>query len=112
MTISELQQKVGNWIKDYGVRYFDEKTNMLLLMEEMGELSRIMARKYGEQSFKTPVSEEEVMLAISDELGDVLFVLVCLANQMELDIDNIMENNIVKKTSRDRERHIKNPKLS
>jgi NTP pyrophosphatase (non-canonical NTP hydrolase) len=111
MTIQEIQQKIDAWIMDYGVRYFDEKTNMLLLMEEVGELSRLMARKYGEQSYKTPISDEEAMQAISDEFGDVLFVLVCLANQMGLDIEEIMNKNMAKKTLRDKERHAKNTKL-
>lgn len=111
MTIKQIQQTVDDWIRDYGVRYFDEKTNMLLLMEEIGELSRLMARKYGEQSFKTPVSDEEAMQSIRDEFGDVMFVIVCLANQMGLDIEEIMISNLTKKTSRDKERHAKNPKL-
>jgi len=112
MTLHQIQQTIDVWIREYGVRYFDEKTNMLLLMEEIGELSSLMARKYGEQSHKTPVSDAETIQAISDELGDVLFVLVCLANQMGLDIEEIVKKNLAKKTSRDKERHVKNPKLS
>ena len=112
MEINELQNKVDTWIRRYGVRYFDEKTNMLLLMEEMGELSRLMARKFGEQSFKEPISDEDIKNKISDEFGDVLFVLTCLANQMELNIEDIMTKNIKKKTLRDSRRHISNPKLT
>ncbi len=111
MTIKELQTSVDNWIKQYGVRYFDEKTNMLLLMEELGELSRLMARKYGEQSFKNKYSTDEIDAMIQDEIGDIFFVLTCLCNQMNIDIDDIMNKNIEKKISRDKTRHINNPKL-
>jgi len=111
MTIKELQSSVDNWIKQYGVRYFDEKTNMLLLMEELGELSRLMARKYGEQSFKNKYSTDEIDAMIQDEIGDIFFVLTCLCNQMNIDIDDIMNKNIEKKISRDKTRHINNPKL-
>lgn len=111
MTIKELQSSVDNWIKQYGVRYFDEKTNMLLLMEELGELSRLMARKYGEQSFKNKYSTYEIDAMIQDEIGDIFFVLTCLCNQMNIDINDIMNKNIEKKISRDKTRHINNPKL-
>lgn len=111
MTIKELQTSVDNWIKQYGVRYFDEKTNMLLLMEELGELSRLMARKYGEQSFKNKYSTDEIDAMIQDEIGDIFFVLTCLCNQMNIDVDDIMNKNIEKKISRDKTRHINNPKL-
>ena len=106
-----MQNVVDNWIKEYGIRYFDEKTNMLVLMEEVGELSRLMSRKYGEQSFKDPSEAERVDERISEELGDCLFVLICLANQMGLSIEEIMDRNIRKKTDRDRQRHKNNPKL-
>lgn len=111
MTIKELQTSVDNWIKQYGVRYFDEKTNMLLLMEELGELSRLMAGKYGEQSFKNKYSTDEIDAMIQDEIGDIFFVLTCLCNQMNIDVDDIMNKNIEKKISRDKTRHINNPKL-
>lgn len=111
MTIKHLQAKVDSWIKEYGVRYFDEKTNMLILMEEVGELSRLMARKYGEQSFKTKIKPEDVDLMIRDELGDVVFVLVCLANQMNIDLESVIHDNLAKKTNRDNQRHHTNPKL-
>lgn len=112
MTIKELQTTVDNWIRQYGVRYFDEKTNMLLLMEELGELSRLMARKYGEQSFKNKYSTDEIDAMIQDEIGDVFFVLTCLCNQMNLDINDIMKKNIEKKLLRDKTRHLNNPKLA
>ncbi len=112
MTIKELQTTVDNWIRQYGVRYFDEKTNMLLLMEELGELSRLMARKYGEQSFKNKFSTDEIDAMIQDEIGDVFFVLTCLCNQMNLDINDIMNKNIEKKLLRDKTRHLNNPKLA
>lgn len=111
MELKELQVSVDKWIKEYGVRYFDEKTNTLLLMEEVGEFSRLIARKYGEQSFKTSMSDDEIKNAIGDELGDVIFVLICLANQMELNIEDILKKNIDKKTLRDNHRHLLNPKL-
>lgn len=111
MELKELQVSVDKWIKEYGVRYFDERTNTLLLMEEVGEFSRLIARKYGEQSFKTSMSDDEIKNAIGDELGDVIFVLICLANQMELNIEDIMKKNIDKKTLRDNHRHLLNPKL-
>jgi NTP pyrophosphatase (non-canonical NTP hydrolase) len=112
MTIKELQTTVDNWIRQYGVRYFDEKTNMLLLMEELGELSRLMARKYGEQSFKNKYTPDEIDAMIQDEIGDILFVLTCLCNQMNLDINDIMNKNIEKKVLRDKARHLNNPKLA
>ena len=107
MEISALQQEVDTWIKTYGVRYFNELTNTAILMEEVGELARIMARKYGEQSFKN--KEEEKQLA--DEMADVLWVLVCLANQTGVDLEEAMRKNIEKKTSRDKDRHKNNEKL-
>lgn len=107
MELAELQQTVDDWIKDVGVRYFSELTNTALLMEEVGELARIMARKYGEQSFKK--GEEDANLA--DEMADVLFVLTCLANQTGVDLSRAMEQNLEKKTRRDSQRHKENPKL-
>lgn len=108
MTISELQNKVDKWIKDYGVRYYNELTNMAILTEEVGEVARIMARKYGEQSKKT--SDENLNLA--DEIADVLFVLVCIANQTDINLTVALEQNLLKKTQRDKNRHIQNPKLN
>jgi NTP pyrophosphatase (non-canonical NTP hydrolase) len=101
MTIKEVQSKVDKWIKDYGVRYFNELTNMALLTEEVGEVARIIARKYGEQTPKS--TETEVELA--DELADVIFVVVCLANQTGIDLETAIEKNILKKTERDKTRH-------
>ena len=107
MELAELQKTVDEWIKEVGVRYFSELTNTALLMEEVGELARIMARKYGEQSFKK--GEEDANLA--DEMADVLFVLTCLANQTGVDLSRAMEQNLEKKTRRDSHRHKENPKL-
>jgi len=108
MTIEELQKKVDEWIKSHGVRYFDELTNMAILSEEVGEVARIMSRKYGEQSFKK--GEEELELA--DELADVLFVLICIANQTGVKLSEAIEKNLLKKTKRDGERHQGNKKLN
>lgn len=107
MTIAEAQEKVDNWIKTYGVRYFNELTNMAILTEEVGEVARIISRKYGEQSFK----ESDKDKALEDELADVLWVLICLANQTGVDLTAALEKNIAKKTDRDNERHLKNDKL-
>ncbi len=107
ITIQAAQEKVDNWIKTVGVKYFSELTNLGILMEEVGELSRIMVRKYGDQSFKN--KEEEVLLA--DEMADVLFVLICLANQTGVDLTTALEKNIEKKTLRDATRHQNNEKL-
>lgn len=107
MTIQEAQRVVDEWIKTKGIRYFNELTNTAILMEEVGEVARIMARKYGEQSFKK--SDEEVNLA--DEMADVLFVLICLANQTGIDLTEALEQNLEKKTKRDTERHQNNEKL-
>lgn len=109
MEIKDYQKQVDDWIQQIGVRYFDEKTNMLILMEEVGELSRLMARIYGEQSFK--LGKEASREEIGDEIGDILFVLTCLANQMDFDLENIIKKNIQKKSDRDKERHKKNNKL-
>jgi len=107
ITIQAAQEKVDNWIKKVGVKYFSELTNLGILMEEVGELSRILVRKYGDQSFKN--KEEEVLLA--DEMADVLFVLICLANQTGVDLTTALEKNIEKKTLRDATRHQNNEKL-
>lgn len=107
MTIKEAQEIVDKWIKSTGVRYFNELTNTAMLMEEVGEVARIMARQYGEQSFKK--SDEEVNLA--DEMADVLFVLICLANQTGINLTDALANNLQKKTLRDSERHKNNEKL-
>lgn len=107
MTLEELQKTVDEWVKKYGVRYFDELTNMALLTEEVGEVARIMARTYGEQSAK-----ENEKLDLADELADVLWVLTCIANQTGVDLTEAVKNNIAKKTQRDSQRHLENPKLS
>ena len=107
MEISEAQQRVDRWIKDVGVRYFSEMTNLAQLMEEVGELARIFSRTYGDQSFKT--SDESYNLA--DELADILFVLICIANQTDVDLTDALERNLEKKTMRDHRRHRDNPKL-
>jgi len=107
MTIAEAQAIVDKWINNTGVRYFNELTNTAMLMEEVGEVARIMARQYGEQSFKK--SDEEVNLA--DEMADVLFVLICLANQTGIDLTDALTKNLDKKTKRDSERHKNNEKL-
>ena len=102
---------VDQWIKDHGVRYFDEKTNGLLLIEEVGELSRHLARVYGEQSYKNETSPEESKRLLEDEIGDVLFVLTCLANQMDISLEDVVRTNMSKKTKRDHQRHKSNPKI-
>ena len=108
MTIEEAQKQVDEWIKKYGVRYFNELTNMTILTEEVGELARVMARTYGDQSFKK--SDEAYHLA--DEMADVLWVLMCLANQTGVNLTEALEKNIKKKTERDSNRHRENKKLS
>ena len=107
MTIKEAQVKIDKWIKTYGVRYFSELTNMAVLTEEVGELARIMARTYGDQSFKDDEEEKD----LGDEMADVLWVLVCLANQTGVDLEEALRKNIEKKTMRDSKRHLNNPKL-
>jgi NTP pyrophosphatase (non-canonical NTP hydrolase) len=107
MTLQEAQEKVESWIKKYGVRYFSELTNLALLVEEVGEVARIISRKYGDQSFK----DNEDKTELSDELADVLFVLICLANQTGVNLTEALERNFEKKTSRDEYRHIQNKKL-
>jgi len=106
MTITEAQKTVDEWIKTNGVRYFDELTNTAILMEEVGEVARIMARKYGEQSFKASENND-----LGDELSDVLFVLICIANQTGIDLTEAFQKNIKKKTERDSDRHHENEKL-
>lgn len=106
MEIKELQEKVDLWIKEYGVRYFNELTNMAILTEEVGELARVIARKYGEQSFKEGEHDN-----LQEELADVLWVLICLANQTGVDLTEAMKKNFAKKTQRDQKRHKNNPKL-
>ena len=107
MTIDEAQTTVDKWIKQYGVRYFNELTNMVLLTEEVGEVARIMARTYGEQSFKDTDNGKQ----LADELADVLWVLICIANQTGINLTQAFENNIAKKTKRDNKRHLENIKL-
>ena len=107
MTIQESQQQVDQWIKMHGVRYFNELTNMTILTEEVGELARIMARRYGEQSEK----ESDKNKDLGDEMADVLWVLICLANQTGIDLTEAFKKNIEKKTNRDKDRHNQNPKL-
>lgn len=107
MTIQEAQAIVDKWIKEHGVRYFNELTNMAMLTEEVGEVARIMARRYGEQSEK----ESDRNKDLGDEMADVLFVLICLANQTGVDLTAALERNLAKKTSRDSERHKNNEKL-
>ena len=111
MKISEAQSNIDQWIKKYGVRYFSELTNMVILSEEVGELAKLVARKYGEQSFKNEISNQEVKEKISDEMADVMFVLMCLANQMDINLEDAFHKNIEKKTSRDKDRHHNNDKL-
>ena len=107
MTIQEAQQQVDNWIKTVGVRYFSELTNMTILTEEVGELARIMARKYGDQSFK----ESDKNKDLGDEMADVLWVLICLANQTGIDLTEALTKNFEKKNTRDVDRHRNNEKL-
>lgn len=107
MELQEAQQKVDDWIKTYGVRYFSELTNMAILTEEVGELARIMARKYGDQSFKGDESD----MHLADEMADVLWVLICLANQAGVNLEEAFEKNLDKKTIRDKDRHKNNKKL-
>lgn len=107
MTIEEAQKQVDNWIKTYGVRYFSELTNMTILTEEVGELARIMARTYGDQSFKKSDMDKN----LADEMADVLWILICLANQTGVNLSEAFKKNIEKKTKRDNNRHLNNDKL-
>jgi len=106
MTIEEAQKAVDEWIKTYGVRYFSELTNMACLTEEVGELAKVIARKYGDQSFKEGENDN-----LADEMADVMWVLICIANQTGVDLTDALQKNIEKKTKRDKTRHINNPKL-
>ena len=107
MTIQEAQETVDKWIKEYGVRYFSELTNMAILTEEVGEVARIIARKYGDQSFKN----KETDMDLGDEMADVLWVLLCLANQTGINLTDALQKNLEKKSQRDKDRNINNPKL-
>ncbi len=107
MTIEEAQKLVDEWIQEKGVRYFNELTNLAVLMEEVGEFARIMARTYGEQSFKSTEKEQD----LADEMADILFVLICLANQTGVNLNEALLRNIEKKSKRDATRHLNNPKL-
>ena len=107
MELSELQKRVDAWIREYGVRYFSELTNMAILTEEVGELARVMARKYGDQSFKEGEKDN-----IEEEIADVLWVLLCIANQTGVDVTAALQKSMEKKTKRDNKRHINNPKLN
>lgn len=108
LTIKAYQQMIDEWVNSVGVRYFSELTNTAILMEEVGEVARIMARTYGDQSFKAPTPKHD----LADELADVLFVVVCLANQTGIDLTAAVEQNLAKKTRRDSDRHRNNPKLA
>ena len=107
MNISEAQKKIDKWIYQHGVRYFSELTNMALLTEEVGELARIIVRKYGEQSYK----KSDKKYSLADEMADVLFVLICLANQTGVNLESALKKNLEKKTKRDKKRHLHNKKL-
>ncbi len=108
MSLEDAQKKVDAWIKKYGVRYFNELTNMAILTEEVGELARVISREFGEQSYK----ESDKKSNLSDEMADVLFVLICMANQTGVDLTEALQKNLEKKTMRDKDRHISNKKLS
>lgn len=110
-SLSHIQKIVDEWIKTYGVRYYNEMTNLAILMEETGELARLFARHFGEQSFKKGHEPQNIQQEIADEMADILFVLVCLANQMNIDLEEAFVKNIQKKTQRDSLRHQNNPKL-
>ena len=107
ISLKNAQEQVDSWIKTHGVRYFSELTNTAILMEEVGELARLMARKYGDQSFK----DQEETIDLGDEMADILWVLICLANQTEVDLEQAFIRNMDKKTKRDANRHRENPKL-
>lgn len=111
MTLQAAQATVDEWITTIGVRYYDELTNTAVLMEEVGEVARLMARIYGEQSFKNPADAEAAPAQLADELADVLFVLICLANQTGIDLTDALQKNLDKKTRRDSQRHQNNEKL-
>lgn len=111
MTIQQAQQTVDQWVRTIGVRYFSELTNTAILTEEVGEVARLMARLYGDQSFKTAEQESTAREDLADEMADVLFVLICLANQTGIDLETALQQNLDKKTRRDADRHAGNPKL-
>jgi NTP pyrophosphatase (non-canonical NTP hydrolase) len=111
MTIKKAQETVDNWIKTIGIRYFNELTNTAILTEEVGEVARLMARLYGEQSFKTPELAATAKEDLADEMADVMFVLICLANQTGVDLTKAMAKNLDKKTQRDKARHANNEKI-
>jgi NTP pyrophosphatase (non-canonical NTP hydrolase) len=111
MTLQEAQQQVDEWINTIGIRYYNELTNTAILMEEVGEVARLMARIYGEQSFKTPEQEATAKDDLAEEMGDVLFVLLCLANQADVDLGDSLTKIMQKRTKRDKDRHANNPKL-
>lgn len=111
MEISTYQKEVDEWIKTIGVRYFSELTNMAILTEEVGEVARLVSRMYGEQSFKTQISEDEQKKKLADELADVIWVVTCLANQTGIDLSDAIKDNMDKKTQRDSQRHKNNTKL-
>lgn len=111
MTLQEAQNQVDEWIKTIGVRYYNELTNTAILTEEVGEVARLMARIYGEQSFKTKEQEQSAKEDLSDELADVLWIVICLANQTGVNLEEAFNKNIDKKTKRDKERHANNEKL-
>ncbi len=111
MDLAQWQTEVDAWIKRYGVRYFDQMTNTLLLVEEVGELARIVARHFGEQSFKPDQEPKQIKTQLADEMADVLFVLTCLANQCGINLEEAVVKNMEKKTKRDGQRHHSNPKL-
>jgi NTP pyrophosphatase (non-canonical NTP hydrolase) len=111
LTIKQAQQAVDQWINSIGIRYYNELTNTAVLMEEVGEVARLMARLYGEQSFKRPEDAAGASAALADEMADVLFVLICLANQTGIDLEAALLRNLEKKTDRDADRHARNPKL-
>ena len=111
MTLEETQEVVDRWIREIGVRYYSELTNMAVLMEEVGEVARLISRMYGEQSFKNPADKEHAKERLADELADVFFVLICLCNQTGVNMTEALEKNLQKKSIRDAERHHNNPKL-
>lgn len=111
MTLQEAQQQVDEWINTIGIRYYNELTNTAILMEEVGEVARLMARIYGEQSFKTAAQAATAQEDLAEEMGDVLFVLICLANQAGVDLGEVLTKIMDKRTQRDKDRHANNPKL-
>jgi len=112
MELKEAQLTVDNWIKENGVRYFNELTNLAVLMEEVGELSRIFARKFGEQSFKEEITEQKLNERLEEEMADIFFVLLCLSNQTGINLESALQKSLEKKTKRDALRHKNNPKLT